>query len=160
MRSLPGLSHAGRQRGVAVGLRDVAAGRAVRAQEEICSSTQRRCLIITECPRLSGRQPDAPKAAAARGASILRHGLLGNSAFARDAPLQNKRGSALDITPVTESVLRFEVLSQPAGLIQFSSEISLILLFLRKIMTIFRVPLHFLRIQTKPREATVFLNKN
>lgn len=141
-------------------MRDVAAGRAEWAEQEICSSPQQRCLIITECPRLSECQPDAPKAAAARGASILRHGPLGNSAFARDAPLQNERGSALDIAPVTESVLRFEVLSQPAGLIQFSSEISLIFLFLRKIMTIFRVPLHFLRIQTKAREATVLLNKN
>ena len=77
---------------------------------------------------------------------VLRHGLLGNSAFTCNMPLQNKCSSDLNIAPVMRSVLQFEVLSQPGVLIQISFEMSLILLFLRKIITIFRVPLHFLRL--------------
>lgn len=73
---------------------------------------------------------------------IFWNGLLSNSEFTWNILLQNKLGSASDIAPVTESVLQFEVLSQPGVLIQISSELPLILLFLRKIITIFRVSLH------------------
>lgn len=87
-----------------------------------------------------------PKKLPSEVCSILRNSLLSSSEFTWNMPLQNKLGSALDIAPVTESVLQFEVLSQPGVLIQISSELSLILLFLRNIITIFRISLHFLRI--------------
>lgn len=95
---------------------------------------------------LSPRGPMPSKQLPLELCGIFRNGLLSDSEFIWNMPLQNKLGSALDIAPATESVLQFEVLSQPGVLIQISSELSLILLFLRKIITIFRVSLHFLKI--------------
>lgn len=78
--------------------------------------------------------------------SNLWHSLLGDSAFTCNIPLQNRHDFALDSAPVNGVSVAVWVLSQPGVLIQISSEISLILLFLRKIITIFRVSFHFLRI--------------
>lgn len=90
--------------------------------------------------------PMLPKQLLPEVHGVLLHGQLSDSVFACSMPLKNKSGSALDVAPVMVSVLQSDMLSQPGVLIQFSSEISLILLFLRKIIIIFRVPLHFLGI--------------
>jgi len=50
--------------------------------------------------------------------SVLRHGLLSDSVFICNMSPQNKHRSAEDVAPVMESVLQFEVLSQPGFLIQ------------------------------------------
>lgn len=63
---------------------------------------------------------------------VLWHSLLGDSVFTCNITLQTKHSSAFDMTPAKKSVLQFEVLSLPAVLIQISSEISLILLSLRR----------------------------
>lgn len=56
-----------------------------------------------------------------------------------------------------ELVLQSKVLSQSGILNQMSSEISLIFLFLRIVVTIFKISLHLLRIHD--REETAFINK-